>query len=357
LLGNRATAQQTLGILQNLSGITVTPIMIGLEDYGRYSVPWWAAASSPLKLQCIARQKAGSIIPAQFDLFFVNCWEFMVAFQQIARQIPAAALMDSVPTSLEGQVRRRGAPRWQRALAYPLNHYSFKRAVGSFEYFLPMGSDCARALVRDYGVASDRCSVTLAPQDTQNWTASTRDWRAPLKLLFVGNDFCRKGGDFLIRLYREHLAARYELTIVSNDASLAGRALPVGVQWLRGRTRDELLGVYRSHHVFVFPSQQDYMPQVIAEAMSTGLPCMATDVGGIPDLIEDGESGYIMSLDAPTSAWADRLDYLAATPSELQKMSACARRLAEQNLGLDRFGRVLADVVSRLCANGHSCGA
>jgi glycosyltransferase involved in cell wall biosynthesis len=140
------------------------------------------------------------------------------------------------------------------------------------------------------------------------------------------------------------------LTIASNDPSLAARKLPPGVQWLRGKNREQLLEVYRESDIFVFPSQQDYAPQVLAEAMAAGLPCLVNDFDGARDLVHSGETGFVFTLDTPAEVWAEHVKRLAANPGELIRMSACARQLAEEKLGVDRFEHLIAEVIERLRA-------
>jgi glycosyltransferase involved in cell wall biosynthesis len=298
----------------------------------------------------MARRKARQVMGQRFDLLLVNSWEYVVAFRHLARQLPAAAMLDSVPATVDGQLRQRGMGGWRRWLSHQAHHRSFAMAAGAFDVFLPLGSDCAASLQRDYGVSPERCLVTLAPQDLESWKPAPRSYAPPLRLLFAGNDFARKGGDFLLRLYSEHLAGGCTLTIASNDSALSGRQLPAGVEWLRGRNREQLLEVYQASDVFVFPTRQDYMPQVLAEALAAGLPCLASDVGGIRDLVHEGETGFLMPLDAPTERWAAHLRRLAADPAELVRLSAGARRFAEQKLGLDRFQRLIGEVIERLRA-------
>jgi glycosyltransferase involved in cell wall biosynthesis len=158
----------------------------------------------------------------------------------------------------------------------------------------------------------------------------------------------RKGGDFLLQLYRQHLSDFCTLTIASNDPSLEGRVRPPGVEWLRGRNREQLLTEYQASDVFVFPTQQDYMPQVLAEALATGLPCIANDVGGIRDLVRDGDTGYLMSCDDPAERWAQKLRFLSSHPEEWKRLSAGARSFAERNLDFHGFEKLLAEIVDRL---------
>ena len=348
LLGNKSTAQRLVGALNRIPKLDVTYVTLNPEDYTRYSVPRWARATNPWHVQHIARQKVQPFLHQPFDLLLVYSWEFVTAFRELGLRMPAAALMDSVPSTINRQLRRRGLGGWKRSISHRLHQGSFRRAARDFEAFLPMGSDCADSLVQDYGISRDSIFITLAPQDLDAWTPSGRVYSPPMRLLFVTNDFARKGGDFLLRLYSAHLTNHCRLTIASNDASLESRRLPPGVVWLHGRSRDELLQVYQQSDLFLFPTEQDYMPQVLAEALATGLPCMANDVGGIRDLVRDGETGFLMSPSDPLELWASRIEGLVGDPSELSRLSANGRRFAEQNLSLARFDELIASVITRL---------
>jgi glycosyltransferase involved in cell wall biosynthesis len=94
------------------------------------------------------------------------------------------------------------------------------------------------------------------------------------------------------------------------------------------------------------------MPQVLGEALAAGLPCLANDVGGIRDLVRNGETGFLIPHDAPAEVWAEHLNRLATNPAELSRMSICARRFAEDNLGLDHFDHLIAEIIERLRAKG-----
>jgi glycosyltransferase involved in cell wall biosynthesis len=344
-------AQTLRGALDRLPGVDLTCISAGPEDYRQYAAPCWARATNPWHAQFIARRKVRPVASQPFDLLLVTSWEYAVAFRHLARQLPAAVMLDSVPATINSQLRRRGLGGWRRWLSYHAHHRSFAMAAGAFDLFLPLGSDCAASLQRDYGVSPQRCFVTLAPQDLVSWAPSPRSYAPPLRLLFVGNDFARKGGDFLLHLYAERLTPACTLTIASNDPWLSGRQLPPGVEWLRGRNREQLLEVYRSSDVFVFPTRQDFVPQVLAEALAAGLPCLASDVGGIRDLVHEGQTGFLMPFDAPAERWAELLHRLANQPAELARLSASARQFAEQRLGSDRFERLIGDVIQRLRAH------
>jgi glycosyltransferase involved in cell wall biosynthesis len=348
LLGNKATAARLAEILNRLPELEPTYVHVNPEDYMVLPAPWWARATNPWHAEFLARQKARPVMDRTFELLLVNGWELSVAFRHLAHRVPAAVLPDAVPATVDFQQRQQGRSGWRRWLSHRVHNWQFARAAKEFRFFLPMGSDCAEALERDYGVKPGRCFITLTPQDLELWKPAARDYRAPLRLLFVGNDFVRKGGDFLLQLYSNHLAGAWTLTIASNDPAIATRHLPQGVEWLRGRNHDQMLDVYRAHDVFLLPTQQDYLPQVLGEALATGLPCIAADVGGIRDLVRDGETGFLMPRGAPISAWAARLHDLAANPAEIRRMATRARQFAEERLGLNRFENLVRETVNLL---------
>lgn len=348
VLGHRTVVDKFAEALGRVKGIHPAYVFVGAEDRAKYPVPWWARLTDPWEAEFVARRAARQAINQEFDLLLVNAWELVVAFQDLARRVPSAAWLDSVPATVNAQLRERGVTGWKRWLSHRVHHRSFARAVREFDLFLPKASECAEALHRDYGIERERCYITLAPQRLDSWAPVARTYSRPIRLLFVGNDFARKGGDFLLRLYSEHLLGVCTLTIASNDSAVGARTLPAGVEWLRGRNSVQLVEVYRNCDVFVFPTQHDHAPEVVAEALAAGLPCLVTGVNGVRDFVRDGENGFVMPRDGSTESWAARLLPLIANPAELRRMSECARRFAEENLDFNRFSELIAEVVERL---------
>ena len=354
LLGNNATTRRLREVLNGLE--TIEPVYVPVEaiDFRRFPAPAWARTTDAWESQYVARRKAAPTLAEPFDMFFVNCWEFVTAFRSFSRRVPAAVLMDAVPATVNEQLRRRVGATWKRALSHRLHDAPFARAIRSFSYCLPMGSDAAEALRDVYGFPEDRCATTLAPQDLDVWkphsARSGLDRDRPFRLLFVANDFKRKGGDFLLRLYSGSLASSCTLNILSNDPLLERMILPAGVKWKHSQTREQVLDAYRESDLFVFPTLQDFMPQVLAEALSTGVPCIATDVGGIRDLVRDGETGFLMPQNGTTHQWAEKIESLRANRYLREDLSTRARSFAEQNLGIDRFTDLIRTVVERLAA-------
>lgn len=325
-----------------------TFVLVGEEDYRQFPAPRWARLTNPWEAEFIARKKIEHLVAGQrFDVLFVNTWEYVIAFQNIARTMPAAVLMDSVPATANQQLTARGQGGLKRKLIHPIHHRRFYSAAPAFDRFLPMGSDCRDALIREYRVSPERCEITLSPQDINTKIRTPSGAALPLRLVFVGNDFYRKGGQFLLHLYRSALAKFCELTIVSNDPVLRQETLPEGVRWLSGQKRDDVLAILRQSDLFVFPTRQDYMPQVLAEALMVGVPCMASDVGGVRDLVND-QTGFLMPFNASVEDWTKAIRSLGDNPTRLEQLSRQARTFAEQHLNLTRFENLIRDTISAL---------
>lgn len=353
LLGNKRMTERLLQVFRTMPDVEPVPVLLQPEDYRNFPAPRWAKLTNPWESQYIAWQKSQAYLAQPFDMLLVNSWENVIRFRDVARRVPAAALLDVVPATVDAQMRDCGHGGWKRRLSHTVHSAAFARAVPSFDCLLPMGSDCARSLVDDYGCDPGRCRVTLAPQDLDVWRPSRTAPSEPLRLLFVGNDFARKGGDFLLHLYSSHLASACRLVIASNDPSIANRNWPSGVTLVHGLTREQMLDLYRQSDLFLFPTRQDFMPQAVAEALAVGLPCIATDVGAVRDLVRTGETGFLMSRADTPELWARRIQELIVNPDELARLSEGARRFAEENLGLPRFAGLMGEIIQRLRLAGN----
>jgi glycosyltransferase involved in cell wall biosynthesis len=354
VLGHSTMVRKLRHALDSVSGIDATYLTVDNADYLKYPAPRWARATNPWHAQFVARQKFKGMPPVHFDAVFFNAWELVVCFRELTRKVPAAVILDSVPATFNRQLRKRNQGGWKRLLSHHVHHRAFKQAAREIDMFLPMGSDCLEALQQDYGVPNERCSaLTFSPQDLETSAPGPRTYAAPLRLLFVGKEFVRKGGDFLLRLYTERLAGSCTLTIVSSDPALEGRQLPAGVERHSSLNLDGLHQVYRNSHLFLFPTQQDFMPQVLAEALSFGLPCVANDVGAIRDLVHDDETGFLMPQHASIEAWAARIDRLAGNPSEMARLSQKARLFAEDKFDPSRFRTTLVTALDSLGCQGR----
>ncbi len=87
--------------------------------------------------------------------------------------------------------------------------------------------------------------------------------------------------------------------------------------------------------LFVLPSRAEGMSNVLLEAMATGLPCVATRVGGNSDLIEDQVSGFLVEP-GNVQQMADAVSRLLRDPERAQHLGRVARRTVEREFSIER---------------------
>jgi glycosyltransferase involved in cell wall biosynthesis len=92
---------------------------------------------------------------------------------------------------------------------------------------------------------------------------------------------------------------------------------------------DELRAAFTDCSIFTLCSVEESSPVAIAEAMTLGKPVVATAVGGVPDLVAEGTSGYLVNF-GDVDAIADRLTRLLGDRELRARMGAAARARAER---------------------------
>jgi len=112
-----------------------------------------------------------------------------------------------------------------------------------------------------------------------------------------------------------------------------------------------LLELYRRAKIFVLPSHVEGLPIALLEAMATGLPVVATKVGGIPDVVEDGLSGFLISPEDP-EALADKIICLLEDPGLCRQMGETGKRIVLQNHHADQVAEGIVRIYRQLITEG-----
>ena len=122
---------------------------------------------------------------------------------------------------------------------------------------------------------------------------------APL-LLFVGNQYRLKGLEFAIRALAE-MKTRAVLLVVGSDNATPFKRLAeklgVSARVILAGARSDLPRIYPAADAFVLPTLYETFALVCLEAMASGLPVLASPVGGIEDYLRDGENGLFIKRD------------------------------------------------------------
>ena len=144
------------------------------------------------------------------------------------------------------------------------------------------------------------------------------------------------------------------LTAGSVDLTICGRSAgPVsGRESTRARLRrfvssEELLHEYQSADVFVFPSLLEGFGHVLLEAMACGLPVISTTRTAAPDLVRQGQEGFVIP---PGNAreLARCLEFFISNPENTRTMGRAARVRAEE-FTWTKFRRGIVEAVTTIC--------
>jgi glycosyltransferase involved in cell wall biosynthesis len=147
----------------------------------------------------------------------------------------------------------------------------------------------------------------------------------PAEVLFAGRLSPEKGVEDLLAV-----AGGLRL-VVAGDGPLR----PQVPQALGMLPRKELYGRLDRAAVVVFPSRRDGFPVACAEAMAHGRAVVATAVGGLPDMVVDGETGLLVPPGDPVALRA-AIDRLLADPGLRGRLGAAARARIAELCGWDR---------------------
>lgn len=193
----------------------------------------------------------------------------------------------------------------------------------------------ARSAMNDYDVPEEKINVLHfganqeAPAELVEW-----DHGEKLRLLFVGKEYERKGGDIAKDAVNALRAQGIDASLtmvgcrVSSDvqASPGLRALPF-IQTIST--------FFREADIFILPTRAEAAGIVFCEASAYGLPSFTTDTGGVPDYVEDGVNGRLLSLDATGDDFADAIIELWGDEEAMESMRLSARRRYEEELNWD----------------------
>jgi glycosyltransferase involved in cell wall biosynthesis len=170
------------------------------------------------------------------------------------------------------------------------------------------------------------------PKDLDALAGAPRPW-----LAFAGEARLKKGLPILLEV-AERLAADSRGTLVllggiRRDAqeTLARWRRDTGTAAAHVREvpytadTERLAGLYAAMDAFVFPSLWDGAPNAVLEAMATGRPVIAAAVGGLPEMIEHGASGYLVPVERLHRFADEALAMLSQPPERLAAVGARAR--------------------------------
>ena len=238
-----------------------------------------------------------------------------------------------------------------RRKASLLNESVVRRFASAFTPW----SQWAASGLRSEGVPAERIHVIPPGVDLCAWRPAPRRVvgpdSGPLRLLFVGSDFERKGGDMLLDVLRGPLGTQLELDVVTRDNVVTQRN--VRVHRAEPNT-DALKTLYARADLFVMPTRAECFGIAAVEAMACGLPVIIGDVGGTRDIVDCGVSGWV--IEPTTTALHRVLSTAIRDSNRLRSMGSAARRVAEQRFDGTRNDRLVVDLLCQVAQDRREAG-
>ena len=262
---------------------------------------------------------------------------------KLASRQPSFICTDITPRQYDEMAEHYHHTADADGLVSQMKHRLNQRLFQSATRLLPWSSWVADSLVADYGADPSKITVLPPGVDLDVWQPQPHPSQpGPLHILFVGGDFYRKGGETLLEAFKTlpegtavlHLVTRSEIPS-SENVRVYGNMQP---------NTPELLALYAQADVFVLPTRAEAFGIAAVEAAASGLPVIATRVGGLVDIVLEGQTGFLLPPNDVLSL-RDRLCLLAQEPARRRQMGLAARQHAENQFDARRNAEKLVAMI------------
>lgn len=172
------------------------------------------------------------------------------------------------------------------------------------------------------------------------------------KLLFVGVDWFRKGGDVALKVAKElnKLGLSTELTVVGcqpiSEEPLPSFVKPLGfISKSSAQGKEKIKQLISESHFLILPSKAECYGVVLCEANSLGVPCISTKVGGITTIVRDNVNGYLFSKDADISEYCSYVCHLFNSYADYKNLALSALNEYQSRLNWSAAGRAVKNLL------------
>jgi glycosyltransferase involved in cell wall biosynthesis len=359
-LGHVTHARNLQDVAAARTDLTPTwlPIPFGVHGPSRF-VPLLRGNWS-VRASWRARRALGSALAATSQNALLFHTQVTSLFSvDLMRRIPSIVSLDATPINFDSV----GRPYHHRAAGNSLidqHKFRLNRRVFHAATRMVSWSEWARrSLIDDYAVPADRIRV-LAPGAAGAYfdlgearlrrPDDARDG-APVRLLFVGGDFERKGGPLLLDCLRGSLGERCELHLVT-QRDVEPRPNVHVYRGLRPNSL-ELLRLFALADVFVLPSLAECLAVVLMEAGAAGLPVITTDIGALAEAVCPGESGLVVPA-GDGRALACAVETLVSDALLRRRMGRASQTLARGKFDARQNNRMLLDLLVEMAQAAES---
>lgn len=240
-----------------------------------------------------------------------------------------------------------------------------KRAYEKSVQVIAVSEAVKKSAVEYYGLPAERVEILRSPVDTEALKLAAKspapDWFKPaaINVLCVGRMTREKGQDVLIEAVKL-LRDKHQAETADGDGNFRYKFWLIGDGPLKLELDRMVLSYHLSDHVLfpgrtsqvaslmagsdvmVCPSRYEGLPNVILEAMALRLPVIASNVGGIPEIVRDQQTGMLVPPDNPASL-AEKLLKLGRNPNEFQTTAKVAEAFVASSFSLPSYLQLIGE--------------
>ena len=293
----------------------------------------------------------------RLDALFFHTQVTATLSTDLLRSIPSIISLDATPLQYDdlGEFYQHSSgPDWFEGLKYRLNQICFQSA-----HHLVTWSQWAKdSLVDDYGIDPEKISVIPPGVNIKEWSRpdDRNGDNSTVKILFVGSDLKRKGGYDLLKAVRN----------LRNEENLLGGTRPdIQLHLVTKENLPEESGLhiyndlqpnsptlkqlYHECDIFCLPTYGDCLPMVLSEAGAAGMPIISTAVAAVPELVCDGETGYLVPV-GDIRSLRDAIRKLSDEPALRHRLGEDALSFVERFHDAEQNTDLLLDLLKQTAA-------
>lgn len=300
-----------------------------------------------------SRQLQKDLKKRPVDVLFVSASPQLIAY--LKTDIPVIFMIDATFKQIQGYY-----PYFSNLAAYnlkqgiALDKKAFEKAAHCM-----LASDWNKnSAVNDYGINAAKISVVPCGANMERTPAISEINLQPsgkCRLLFLGVDWERKGGDIALGTFKQ-------LQQKGTDAYLhiIGCVPPVDVSAEKNITVIPFLDKNKEedfvqlHHIFLqtdfllLPTRAECAGVVFSEASAYGIPSITTNTGGVTTYVKDGINGYALPYNATAMQYADTIADLLSDANKLSALKQSCRSQYDTYLNWELWGQKFEAIVKKL---------
>lgn len=225
-------------------------------------------------------------------------------------------------------------------------HWVNQKLFQGAYHIIPWSTWVQKSLIEDYGVPEQKITVIPPGVDLNVWQYREADQSGtPMRILFIGGDFYRKGGEILLEAFRNMPEGLAELVLVTRTKIPPQKNVHVFNDMTPNTP--QLISLCQSCDIFVLPTKAEAFGIAAVEASAMGLPVIGTAVGGLTDIVKHNVSGFVIEPDDIHSLTKYLLE-MAANPEKRRQLGHEARKRTEHLFDAKKNAQRVSEMLQKV---------